>query len=341
MSTAVATRPLTGVQKAAIVLMQLDKDTAALVMGRMTDSEAEEIAAELTKMNRVSPDVAEQTIDEFHEIAVSGRIHARGGRDFAESLLDTAFGSDKAAGLMNRMASNLAGKSFEFLEDVEPRQLIGILDNELPEMIALVLAHLHPGVASAVVSGLSDKQRADVAQAIATMGSATPEAVTAVAEALRARAGAIAMPRESVEVVGGVQPLVDIINRTDVNTEQSLMEELEQRDPALAEEIRSRMLTFADIVKLENRDIQAILRTIKPETLATAMKGAAEPVLNAIRKNVSERNLTIIEAEQANMGAVRKQVIEEARAEVVQAIRAMAADGTIEVRRGEEDELVD
>ncbi|HEX9227013.1 MAG TPA: flagellar motor switch protein FliG [Arthrobacter sp.] len=331
---------LTGVQKVAVVLMQMSHEASAKVMAHFTEAEAEDVAAEIMKMRSVNPDLAEKIMDEFHAIAVKGRVHARGGRDLAARMLEASFGAERAGNLMDRMDSTMAGKSFEFLDTVESAQILGMLDGELPETIALVLAHLRPASASGVMGGLSEMARADVAQAIATMGSATPEAVSIVSDVLKVRAGAVVTPRETVEIVGGVQPLVDIINRSDVATEKALLASLDERDPELAAEVRARMLTFADIVKLEARHIQQILRGIDVTILATAMKGASEPVLDAIRKNVSERNREILEAEIKNAGPVRMKQVEESRAEVVQAIRALEATGDISVRRSEDDEFV-
>lgn len=331
---------LSGIQKVAVVLMQMPSEVAAGVMAHFSEAEAEEIAAEVVKLRRVDPDTAEAVLAEFHGLATAGRTAARGGRDTAASLLEGAFGAERAGSLMDRMASTLAGKSFEFLESAEPGQLLGILDGELPETIALVLAHLRPAAASGVLAGLGDTQRLDVAQAIATLSSAIPEAVSIVAETLKVRAGAVVAPRETAEVVGGVQPLVDIINRSDVSTEKALLAGLELRDPELAEEVRSRMLTFADIVKLDAKEIQSILRTFQPATLATALKGATPPVSDAIMRNVSERNREILESEMAAAGPVRTKDVEAARAEIVQAIRTMEADGKISVRRGDEDDFV-
>ncbi|MGT2463312.1 flagellar motor switch protein FliG [Sinomonas atrocyanea] len=332
---------LTGTQKVAIVLMQMSPESAAKVMAHFTEAEAEDIAAEIVRLSRVAPAVSDEVIAEFHEIAVSGRRMARGGRDFAIGLLESSFGPDRAAGVMDRLASTMAGKSFEFLDTVDPAQLLTLLDGELPETIALVLAHLRPEQASQVVAGLGAAQATDVAHALATMGSATPEAVSVVAESLRARTGtALAPGQRQAEVMGGVQPLVDIINRSDVATERTVLDGLAERDPELAEEVRSKMLTFADIVKLERKDIQLILRGVDAGVLARAMKGATQPVLDAITGNVSDRNRDILTSEIAALGPVRASEVEEARAEIVRSIRELEATGAITMRRGEEDDLV-
>ncbi|HEV7955653.1 MAG TPA: flagellar motor switch protein FliG [Marisediminicola sp.] len=331
---------LTGTQKVAVVLMNLDRQRAAQVMKQFSEGEAEEIAAEIIRLRRVDSDVAERTLAEFHELTIRGGPHGRGGRDNAAGLLEASFGAERAAGVMNRVASSMAGKAFEFLDTAEPGQVVTLLDGELPQTIALVLAHLRPEHASAVFSGLDGSLRSEVARGIALMGTATPEAVRVVADTLRERAGAVVAPRESLDVVGGVQPLVDIINRASVSIERALLEALEERDPELAEEVRSRMLTFADIVKLESRDAQQVLRGIDAAILAVAMKGSSPAVVEVIRANLSERIRDILDEETSRLGPVRSSQVEEARAQIVRSIRDLAADGAITVVRGDEDEYV-
>lgn len=331
---------LTGTQKVAVVLMQMEQARAAEVMKRFSEAEAELITAELVSMGRVDPETAEEAFKEFHDMTVKGRRRPRGGREFAAGLLAASFGAEKAAGVLDRLATSMAGKPFEFLDDADPSQLITLLNGEIPQTIALVLAHVRPEQASTVIAGLEDSVRPEVAQRIATMGTATPEAVSIVADTLKVRAGAV-VPRQQVEVVGGVGPLVDIINRADIATERALLEALEERDPELAEEVRSRMLTFEDITKLEPRDVQQVLRGIEIAVLAVAMKGASEPVTELIRKNVSERNRDILDDEIKATGPLRMSQIEEARADIVRSIRELEASGIITVQRGaEEDEYV-
>ncbi|GAA2483452.1 flagellar motor switch protein FliG [Terrabacter carboxydivorans] len=335
------TTHLTGTQKVAIVLMQMGPESAAAVMGHFSDSEAEDVAAEIVRLSRVDPAVSEDVIAEFHEMAVSGRRTTLGGRDFAAGLLESSFGSDRAAGVMDRLTSTMAGKSYDFLESVDPAQLVTLLDGELPETIALVLAHLHPEQAAQVIAGLGPARAADVAHAFATMGPATPEAVRIVADNLRARTGAALTPGvRRQRALGGVQALVDIINRSDVATERAVLDGLAGADPTLAEEVRSKMLTFGDIVKLERKDVQLVLRGLDAAVLARAMKGAPPAVHDTIVGNISDRIREILESELAALGPVRASEVEEARADIVRSIRGLEEAGTITLRRGEEDDLV-
>lgn len=331
-------RALSGAQKVAVILMEMSPEYAAAVMGQFSEAEAEDVAAEIVRLQGVSQALADQVLGEFHEIAATGRRTPRGGQELAAGLLEASFGPDKAAGFMERLTSSMAGNSFEFLDLVEPGRILALIEGELPQTIALVLAHLDPGMASLVMAGLGEGQRSDVARCIAIMGSPTPEAVSVVAEVLKQRSGTVASQGRSAEAVGGIQPLVDILNRSDLSTERSLLSGLDAVDPALATEVRARMFTFEDIVKLERRDIQQILRGLAPEVLALALKGATSEVLEAVRSNVSGRNQEILESEMANSGPVRASQVEEARAEIVRAIRALEANGAITVKRGEEEE---
>lgn len=328
---------LTGTQKVAVVLMNLEQSQAAKVLSQFSDAEAEDIVSEIIRMRRVDPDAAEQALTEFHEAATLGRLGARGGREFATGLLETTFGSERAAGVMKRVTSSMAGESFEFLNDIEPHQIISLLEGEMVQTIALIIAHLRPAHASSVLAGLTPALRTDVAVHIAGMTSATPESIALIAGSLKARSAAVVSPRSSTEVVGGVQPLVDIINRSSAGTERAILEGLDARDPRLAEEVRSRLLTFADIVRLEPRDIQLVLRGIDVQVLALAIKGASETVQERILGNLSERNRTLLREEAEVLGGVRASQVEDARAEVVGAIRALEEAGSITVLRSDEE----
>jgi flagellar motor switch protein FliG len=192
-----------------------------------------------------------------------------------------------------------------------------------------------------VLAALRPEIRTDVAHCIATMGSVSPQVARTVADTLRSRAGSVVKTKDQQDAIGGVQPLVDIINRSSVANERALLDELDQRDPELAAEVRSRMLTFADIVKLEPRDVQQVLRGIDVSMLAIAMKGSPEATRDVIRANLSERNLEVLDEEASVLGSIRLSRVEEARAEIVRAIRDLEAEGTITVHRADEDEYVE
>jgi len=335
---------MTGMETAALVIMQMSQAHAAQVMRQFSEAEAEEIAAEIIRLRKVEDGHAEQAITEFHARTRTGRADTRGGRDAAATLLDAAFGEERAAGLIDRAVSSAGGHSFEFMDNVDPSHVSRVLDGEAPGTVALVLAHLRPEVASHVLGTFATSIRADIAQALAIMGTPSPEVVEIVAETLRQRIRSAVAPVDSTEVTGGVQPLVDIVKRSDVAAEYELLEELERRDPALAEEMRSRMLNFGDLVKFEDRDVQQVIRGLDASALATALHGADAAIADLVRANMSERNRELLDDEISLLTKVRKTAVVEARAEIVKAMRELDASGAIAVKEeteGEADEDVD
>ncbi|MFS0892947.1 flagellar motor switch protein FliG [Microbacterium sp. 179-I 3D3 NHS] len=330
---------LTDRQTAAVVIMNLDRAQAIEVMKHLSEAEAEAVAAEIIGLHDLDAATTAQALGQFHRIATGHLPPARGGRDIAAGLLEASFGAERAAAVLGRVGSTSANSSFEFLSAVDPAHLASLLDGELPQTVALVLAHLPTDQAAAVLAVLPDPARTDVAHAIATMGTASPEAIAIVADALRTRTGSLA-GRDTPETLGGVEPLVEIINRSGATVEKAILASIEDRDSALAEDIRSRMFTFADIVKLDDRDAQRVLRGMDIRSLALALKGAHQPIADLIRRNVSERNREMLDEESRLLGPVRMSQVEEARAEIVRTIRMLEAAGDISVQRVDEDEYV-
>jgi flagellar motor switch protein FliG len=300
---------MTGLEKAALVIMQMSPGQAAEVMRQFSEAEAEEIAAGIMRMRKVDAVQADAAITEFHAKTQSRHTDARGGRDAAVHLLEASFGEERAAGLIDRATSTVGGRSFEFLDLVDTAT------------------------------------RVDIAQALATMGAATQPVIEVVAESLKIRVRSALAPSTATEVVGGVQPLVDIMQRADIATEHELLEELGRRDPGLAEDVRSRMLSFDDLVKLESRDVQQVIRGIDAAQLAIALKGADEAIITLVRENMSERNRELVDDEISLLGKVRKQQVMEARAELVKVMRELEASGSLILATAsdgedEEDDLV-
>jgi flagellar motor switch protein FliG len=331
---------MTGTQKAALLLIQIGREGAARVMAQLDEGEIEELTTEIARLDRVDPASAQSVLDEFYEFSMGGIGGAsHGGLGFAQQVLEASLGRERAAGVMERLATSLQGQPFEFLQFADARQVVSLLSGEHPQTIALVMAHMRPDHASAIITGLPPATQAEVAHRIALMERASPDVVAVVAENLQRKASAVLTPQE-MSAVGGVQPLVEIINRTDPTTEKLILEGLEARDSALAEEVRSRMFVFADIVLLEERAIQLVLRGVETSTLATALKGVGEEVRDKIMRNLSERARENLDEEMDLLGPVRLSMVEDARASVVQVIRRLEESGQIVIRREGEDEYV-
>ncbi|MCI6584700.1 MAG: flagellar motor switch protein FliG [Mobiluncus porci] len=332
---------LSGLQKAALVLIQIGKDRAARVMSEMTDDEVEALSAEIMRMSNVPREIAADVIDEFYEnsIAASSLQLGHGGLDYAQKVLEQTFGVEKAEEIMERLVQGMQGQPFDFLKAADPREIVTLVSSEHPQTIALVLAHLRPDHAARVMAGLGPKLQGEVALRIAQMERANPEMVALVAASLQKKAAQV-INSEEMQAVGGVEPLVDIINRADPGTEKMILTGLEERDEELADEVRSRMFVFEDIVMLEDRGIQLVLRQVDGAQLALALKGTQEDLRSRIMKNLSERARQNVMEEIDMLGAVRMSQVQEARAGIVQLIRKMEESGQIVIRREDEDEYV-
>lgn len=329
---------LTGTQKAAMLLLQLGRDRAARVMAQLEVAEIEELTVEIMRLERIDQSVADGVLEEFYDVSVVGP-GVGGGMAYAQALLETSLGSELAAGMIERLQTSMAGQPFEFLQHADARQVLSLISGEHPQAVALVLAHLRPEHASAILAGLPVDLQGEVAHRIALMERASPDVVAVIAENLQRKASTVLTANE-LSAIGGVQPLVEIINRADATTEKAILEGLAARDEALAEEVRSRMFVFADIVLLEDRALQLVLRQVETAGLSVSLKGAGPEVREKILHNLSERARENLEEEIELLGPVRLSQVEDARSGIVQIIRRLEEGGQIIIRRDGEDEYV-
>ena len=336
MATALSTL---GVRKAAITLIQLGSEKAATVLSHLSDSEVEAISAEIARLDSIGEDEIDDVMSELREM-VTARVNiAQGGLAFAQNLLEQSLGPERAAQIMERLQAAAVQMPFQFLLRADPVQLRSFIAEEHPQVIALILAHMTPDKASLVLSGLPPHQQTEVAHRIAVMDRTSPEIVRTVEASLERKLSSVLQPAE-MSRVGGVDPLVNIINRSDRLTERAIVEGLETLDAELADEVRSRMFMFEDIVTLEDRSVQLVVRQVDTGELALALKGVTEAVRNKVTSNLSERAAQALLEEVELLGAVRLTQVEEAQQSVIRTIRQLEEQGQIMVRRGNDDELV-
>lgn len=328
-----------GVRKAAILLIQLGKERAAQVMAHLSDAEVEGISAEIAKLDAVSASETSQVLNEFHDLAVAHAHVTQGGFNFAQQLLEQSLGPERAKEIMERLHAAAVQMPFQFLHRADPAQLRGFIADEHPQVIALVLAHMAADKASLLLSGLPAHQQAVVAHRIAVMDRTSPEIIRTVESILERKLSSMLQPAE-VSRVGGVDPLVNIINRSDRPTERQIVEGLEGLDPALADEVKSRMFMFEDIVGLDDRSVQQVLRQVDTAELALALKGVSDTVRSKITANLSERAAENLLDEVELLGAVRLAQVEEAQQSIIRTIRQLEEQGQIMVRRGNDDEFI-
>lgn len=338
--TLVMSGGLSGAQKAAVVLLQLGHERASRVLAELSEQEVEELTTEIVRMEHVPPTTADAVVQEFHrQVSTGTPAVGQGGLEYAQRLLEASFGADKAAAVIDRLSTLLAGQPFDFLQQADARQVQSLIAGEHPQTMALVLAHLRSERASAILAALEPGLRADVAHRIALLERASPEVVAVVAGHLERKATTVLSPGE-MTAVGGVQPLVDILNRADPGTEKQILEGLLERDAELAEQVRALMFTFDDLTLLDDRAVQLVMRQVDIATLALALKGAPPAVADKARRNLSERAQETLVEEMEVAGPVRMSQVQEARGQIVTIIRTLEDAGQIVIRRDEEDDYV-
>ncbi|WP_104105554.1 flagellar motor switch protein FliG [Nocardioides sp. 616] len=338
MTAAVAQK---GLRKTAVMLIQLGRERAGQVLAHFSPEEVEAVSAEIARLTWVSAEESELVLGEFRDLLVARTHISRGGIDLARELLEGSLGAERAGEVMERLNAMAVQMPFQFLHRADPAQLRSFIADEHPQVIALVLAHMTADKASLVLSGLPPEQQAQVAHRIAVMDRTSPEIVKAVESTLERKLSSMLQPAE-MSRVGGLDPLVNIINRSDRSTERQIVEGLEALDNSLAEEVRSRMFMFEDIVGLDDRSVQQVLREVDGSDLALALKGIEDgPVRSKITGNLSERAAENLLEEVELLGPVRLTQVEEARQGIIRTIRKLEEQGQILVRRGSDDEFVD
>jgi flagellar motor switch protein FliG len=330
---------MTGLRKAAVLLVQLGKERSAVILSQLRENEVEELSAEIMRLGLVDASTADNVLAEFTDLAAAHRASSQGGMDFAREILVARLGLDRADEILGRLSSTLMDLPFSFLQDADPRQVLSFLQDEHPQTTALILAHLPASQASQILSGLAPDQQSDVAHRIATMERTSPEVIREVESSLARKLSSVLQPSD-LSSVGGVQPLVDIINRADRTTERLILEGLETRSPELAEQVRSQMFMFEDLTMLDDRAVQLVMRQVEGSDLATAMKGVGDALREKIMRNLSERASENLADEIEMLGAVKLRTVEEAQAKILSAVRALETSGQVEIRRGDDDEYV-
>jgi len=332
-------RTLTGAQKAAVFILHMGKERSAEVLRSMRETEVADIMAEIARMRVVTSTVVDEVVGEFKEMVDAKVTITAGGLERARTLLVESLGGDKATEILDRVTASLIELPFEFLRRADPRQGLSFIQDEHPQTIALVLAYMTPDQAAMVMSGLAEDLQRDVAMRLAVMDRTSPEVVAHVEQMLERKLSSVLQPSE-LSSVGGVQSLVDILNRSDRATERLILEGLENKDSELADEVRQRMFVFEDIAGLDDRSIQLVLRQVDSKELAVALKGVRAEVRSAITRNMSERAGTNLVEEIALLGAVRLKTVEEAQGAIVRVVRALEESGQLVLVRSA-DEFVE
>ena len=329
---------INGVQKAAILLIALGPDKSANVFKHLKEDEIEQLTLEIANTRSVSPAIKDSILDEFYEVCLAQQYIAEGGITYAKDLLEKALGAERAKDVIGKLTASLQVRPFEFVRKTDASQRLNFIQDEHPQTIALILSYLSPGQASAIISALAPEKQTDVAKRIAQMDRTSPDVIKEVEKVLEQKLSSLV--NQDYTIVGGVDSIVDILNTVDRGTEKHIMESLEIEDPELADEIRKKMFVFEDILSLDDRSVQRVLREVDNNELAVALKGSNEEVQNLIFNNLSKRLATMIKEDMDFMGPVRLKDVEEAQQKIVNIIRKLEDSAEIIISRGGGDEIV-
>ncbi len=329
---------LDGIQKAAILLIALGPEKSAQIFKHLREDEIEQLTLEIANTSSVTPQLKEEILSEFYEVCLAQQYIAEGGITYAKELLEKALGEDKARDVIGKLTASLQVRPFEFVRKTDPSQLLNFIQDEHPQTIALILSYLSAAQASQIVSALPPEKQADVAKRIATMDRTSPDVIKEVEAVLERKLSSLV--NQDYTIIGGVDAIVEILNAVDRGTERHILETLEIEDPELADEIRKKMFVFEDILSLDDRAIQRVLRDVDNADLGVALKNANEEVQNVIFNNLSKRLAAMIKEDMDFMGPVRLKDVEEAQQKIVNIVRKLEDNGEIVISRGGGDEII-
>jgi flagellar motor switch protein FliG len=334
---AAPTPKLNGEQKAAILLISLGPEISSEVFKELKEEHVEQVALQIANMKKVSPAERDAVMEETYQLSMAEEYISQGGVDYARDVLEKALGEQRAIEIINRLQGALQMTPFDFIKRTDPQQLLNFIQNEHPQTISLILAHLNSEHAATILSALPGEIQVDVAQRIAVMERATPDIIMEIEKVLERNIASVFT--QEMTAAGGVRAVAEMLNRVDRSTEKAIMEKLEETNPDLADEIKRLMFVFDDVLLIDDKSIQRILREVDQKDLILALKGASEEVKAKILKNMSQRARALILEEMEVMGPTRLKNTEEAQQKIVNTIRQLEEMGEIVVSRGGEEEV--
>jgi flagellar motor switch protein FliG len=330
--------PLTGRQKAAILLISLGPELSAKIFQHLEEDDIEQLTMEIANLRQVDPKRRDEVLAEFSQLLQAHEYITLGGINYARQVLEAALGEEKAHEIIGRLTASLQVRPFDFARKTDPSQLANFIQNEHPQTIALILAYLDPNQAGIVLSSLPADKQVEVTQRLATMNHTLPEVLFEVEGVLEKKLANF-VTQEYTEA-GGLESVVEVLNRVDRGTERTIMEGLEELDAELADEIKKRMFMFEDLVTLDDRAVQLVLREVDNRELALALKMASSEVAQKIYRNMSKRAAEMLQEDLQYLGPVRLRDVEEAQQKIVNVVRRLEEAGEIIVARGGEEKII-
>ena len=332
------TKELNGKQKSAILLVAVGQEAASEVFKHLKDEEIEQLTLEIARLHKITSDEKSLVYEEFQELMLAQQYISQGGIGYAKELLEKALGEGKALQIITKLTSSLQVKPFDFVQRTEPSQILNFISGEHPQTIALIISYLSPEKAGLIISELPPDKQAEIAKRIAMMDRTSPEMIREVERVLERKLSAVM--GQDYTSTGGLDALVEILNNVDRGTEKTIIESLEDQEPELAEEVKKRMFVFEDIILLDDKSIQLLMRGIDTKDLGVALKGASEEVTEKILKNMSSRAADTLREDMEFMGPTRVKDVQDGQQKIVNVIRKLEESGEIVISRGSEDEMI-
>jgi flagellar motor switch protein FliG len=330
---------LTGMQKAAVLMVTLGDETAASIFKYLEEDEIQTISREIAITKHVQPEVAEEVLEEFHTMTQARSYISQGGIEYAKKLLIKSVGPEVARKIIDRLVKALESSAgFTSLERANPQQLSKFIQNEHPQTIALILAHLNASQAAELISSLPETLRSDVAMRMASLQEISPEVVRRISLILEQKLEALGS--FATEAYGGVRAVAELFNRMDRNTGRAVLEKIETENPQLAASIRDLMFVFDDILLIDDTGITEILKRADKKTLTIALKGTSEELQNQFFRNMSSRAVELMKEEMEFMGPVKLKDVEKSQHEVVEIVRQLEEEGVISIGGGGGEDYV-
>jgi flagellar motor switch protein FliG len=330
---------LPGPKKAAIVMVALGSKASAQIFKNLEEDEIERLSAEIARLGNVSAEIREAVLEEFHNMALAQQYVSMGGLEYAREILETALGARKAKEILEKIKQTIRTTGFNLLENVDPKQIVNFMQKEHPQTIALLLAHMEPKNAAPIISALPPEIQVDVATRIATMESISPETLDQVEEVLVSQIKSLF--GGDVSEIGGVKAVAELLNSVDRAAERNILGNLERENPELSTEIKNLMFVFEDVMLLDDRAMQRVLKEVDSKELSMALKGASEELQDKFYRNMSARAAEMIKEEMEFMGPIRLKDVEEVQQKIVDVVRRLEEDGEIIISgRGGEESIV-
>ncbi len=323
--------------KAALVVVSLGADRASQIYKYLNEQDIEDLTYEVAKLGRTTNSQVESTLDEFYKLCLTHKMMTDGGLDYARNVLEKAFGESTARNLLEKVSKTLQSKPFNFFMKGDPQALLSLLQNERPQVIALIMAYMDPQQAAQILENLSDEKRIAVVEGMAHMDRVSPEAIAIVEEEMKRKFATIITSEDNMSL-GGIDYVADMMNNIDRSTERKIFDQLSKSNPELAQDIRDKMFVFENILDMDDRSVQRFVRDLEVKDIVYALKSASEEMKTIFFNNMSKRMADSVRGDMEVTSNVRLKEVEEAQQRIVNVIRNLEEQGEVIIKKGGDDD---